>query len=112
MNTIRNSLYKIIGSKIKLKREELRISQAELSEKLNLSRSSISNIEIGRHQIQLTTLYEIAIELGIDIKNLIPDILEINTYSKYDSKDYSVYLNNQNLDSNQKTVLTEFISNI
>ncbi len=109
MNDFKDSLYKLIGNQIKSRREELRMNQADLSAKLNISRSSISNIEVGRHQVPLFTLYEIAKELKMDVKNLIPSLEEVTVFATKDFKDYSTYLSTTDLDSDK---INKYISNI
>lgn len=112
MDDLKESLYKIIGERIKARREELKINQSELSNKLQLSRSSVSNIEVGRHQVPLFTLFEIAKELDLNIRNLIPDFDEISAFATNNYIDFSLYLNNTNLDTIQKDKLNDYISNI
>lgn len=68
----KNILYKIIGNNIKAKRKELNMSQENLALKMDVARSTLSNIEIGRHQIPLYTLYDLAELFHVDIFDIIP----------------------------------------
>lgn len=77
MQDFKTTLYQIIGDRIKLKRKELKISQVSLSNDLDLSRSSLSNVEVGRHQTPLHVLYQIAELLTLDINELIPSPKEL-----------------------------------
>jgi transcriptional regulator with XRE-family HTH domain len=60
-----------IGDKIKKAREEKSISLKELSEKINIGQSTISEIETGKaKKPKADTLYKIALELGISFDYL------------------------------------------
>jgi transcriptional regulator with XRE-family HTH domain len=51
------------------------MSQATLGGRVKLSRTSIVNIECGRHRIQIHVLYEIARVLGVDPRrHLLPPL--------------------------------------
>jgi Predicted transcriptional regulators len=112
MKDYKDALYKIIGNRIKSLREDLGQSQYELSQKLEISRSSISNIEVGRHQIPLYLLYEISEVLRTDIKLLLPTPDEINSFMNNDANDYSALLNSIPLEDKQKEILNQVIKNI
>lgn len=49
------------------------MTQSQLALNLNLSRSSVSNIEKGVHHVQIHLLYKIAIALDTTIQNLLID---------------------------------------
>lgn len=72
MENFKEALYEIVGERIRFEREKLNISQSRLSEDIGISRASVSNIEVGRHQIPLSNLYAISNVFKIDIKELIP----------------------------------------
>jgi transcriptional regulator with XRE-family HTH domain len=112
MTDYKEVLYKIIGERIKSQREDLNISQLELSQKLDISRSSISNIEVGRHQIPLYLLYQISKEMNIDIKNLLPDYSDIIKLATTNETDYSTYLRSETLNEDVKEKLNNMINNI
>lgn len=112
MTDYRDFIYKVIGDKIKSKREELKMSQLELSENLNISRSSISNIEVGRHQVPLYILYEISQVMGIDIKELIPTHKEVMEISVSSKNDYSSYLGENDFNAKQIKSIQNSINKI
>ena len=83
MPTFNSVLYDILGKKLKYKREELCYSQDELSQKLlNLSRTSISNIEKGRQQPPLHVIYQLCNVLKVDIHTILPSFSEIEEQLK------------------------------
>lgn len=79
MPSFNTVLYSILGSKVKSIRESLGISQTELSVKIGLGRSSISNIEKGKQQPPLHIIYMICKELNTDIHSLLPTYNEIES---------------------------------
>lgn len=76
------NLYKYIGSRIKKIRKNKKVDQVYLSNKINLSRSSISNIETGKHQPSILIIYKIAHALDVKITDLLPSV-ESYKSSKY-----------------------------
>lgn len=54
-----------MGGRIKLRRNELRIKQSELAEKLNISNNHMSSIENGREKPSLDILIRICEELKV-----------------------------------------------
>lgn len=67
-------LYREIGRRIANARRnrEARVSQEELAQNIGLSRTSVVNIERGRHRIQIHVLYAIARFLGVEAVDLLP----------------------------------------
>lgn len=68
------NLYEFIGKRIAdaRRRSRPRMSQARLASQVKLSRTSIVNIECGRHRIQIHVLYEIARVLVTDARQFLP----------------------------------------
>lgn len=56
-----------IGSKLKTLRKGRKLTQLELSEKLNLSRATISNYEVGRRSPHLSELRRFAEFYGVGL---------------------------------------------
>lgn len=69
------NFYSALGTKIKKSREKdnRRITQEILGRNIGMSRTSIVNIEQGRHHIQVHTLLEIAKQLDVSIAELLPE---------------------------------------
>jgi transcriptional regulator with XRE-family HTH domain len=108
----KEALYKLIGERIKSQRESLGLSQLELSKKLDLSRSSVSNIELGRHQIPLHILYEISKVCNVNIDYFLPNNDEIVSLATSEVSDYIKFLNSSKLEDGQKQKLKDFLKNI
>jgi len=75
-NNNSQKLYKIIGEKIKSFRQG-KMSQQQLADSLNLTRTSITNFEMGNQRIQIDTLWKIAEFLDITIQDLLPTKEEV-----------------------------------
>ena len=112
MKNYKDFLYQAIGDKIKSRREDLQMSQKVLSENLNIGRASISNIEVGRHQITLYTLYEISQILGVDVNEFLPTYEELIKIVKSNLETYSDILEARDLDLNQIESVKDSIKNI
>ena len=63
-------LYKMIGLRIKLLRNEHGITQQVLAAKCNFEKSNMSRIEAGNINSTISTLNKIAIALEVPIKEL------------------------------------------
>jgi transcriptional regulator with XRE-family HTH domain len=108
----KSTLYKIIGDRIKVKRKEKGYSQDDLSKFLNIGRSSISNIEIGRHQVPLFSLYELSKFLNVSIYDIIPSYDEVlNTQNSY-IKEYSKFINSKDLSETEKENVEDVLNNL
>jgi len=104
------ALYQILGERIKEKREGLNLSQAELSDKINMGRSSISNIEKGKQQTPLHIIYDICRILNIDIQSLLPTFSEVEQRKSKPKEDkFDSYLNQSNLDVKSINQIKELI---
>ena len=69
MEYLRHTDYLLkVGSNIKRIRESQGISQDELSFRTNVSKSQIGAIERGQINTGLSTLYELAMGLNVDIR--------------------------------------------
>lgn len=65
--------YKHIGTTLRGAREALSMTQAELAHVVGLSRTSLTNIELGRQRILVDQLAELANALHIPVSSLIPE---------------------------------------
>lgn len=93
-----SALFKILGDRIKKRREESDLSQGELSERIKLGRTSISNIEAGRQQTPLNILYEICAALDIDVHAILPTYAEIQQQITPEEQELDRYIENLEID--------------
>ena len=70
--------YKAIGRRIACYRKKLSMTQAVLSEKLDITESYISQIERGSAKVSLPRLAQISDELHVDIALLISDEAKVS----------------------------------
>ncbi|WP_165868526.1 helix-turn-helix domain-containing protein [Natranaerovirga hydrolytica] len=66
--------YELIGERIKMYRKAMKMTQHELSEKLDVSNVYISRIERGTTKINLEMLYKISIILNVSISLLLTGV--------------------------------------
>lgn len=64
-------IYNIIGSRIRCIRISKKMTQSQLALNLNISRSSVSNIEKGVHHVQIHQLLIIATLLDTTVQHLL-----------------------------------------
>ena len=112
MNDFKTSLYKIIGERIKSKREKLQITQHQLSDDIGISRASVSNIEVGRHQATLANLYEISHILEIDIYDLLPKYDEVILSVNSKVLDYTSHVDKEKFNSTQIDSIKKLLKNL
>ena len=72
-----NINYQLIGKRIKVRREQIQMTQMELAEITDLSVPYISYIETGKKKLSLGTLIRIANALSISPNELLIDHLSI-----------------------------------
>ncbi|MYJ75021.1 MAG: helix-turn-helix transcriptional regulator [Gammaproteobacteria bacterium] len=71
------SLYRDFGALVRAHRRRLEgMTQAKLGSHVGLSRTSINNIEKGRHHASLQQLFALADALQVSPEALLPDISE------------------------------------
>ncbi len=110
MDTFERTIYQLIGKKIREARNIKELSQGTLSEIINLSRASISNIETGRQQPPIHVLFTISTALGVDISYILPTMTEIEQYNY--KKDYKYFLEKENISSGTKDIISNLIREV
>lgn len=75
---MKEELYTLVGKNIQKIREENNINQARLAEILGLSRTSVSNMENGRHPIFLHHIYTISDHMNIPLEKILPAVSEVD----------------------------------
>ncbi len=107
-NTI---LYQIVGERIKKRRESIGLNQNDLSEKINIGRSSISNIEKGRQQPPLHTLFEICKVLDMDVQTILPTYAEVQEKVSNNTNDlYATFLENIDITDYSRKVIENILN--
>lgn len=105
--SLENSVYKLIGSKLKKVRIEKDLTQDFIAQIIGSSKASVANYEKGDQAIYISDLYKIAFNLGIEIKEFLPTIDEI----KKMDPDYKIPAA-EDLNKNEKASLGAFIKKI
>lgn len=75
-NIERDELLDAVGHRIKLARQNAKLTQKELGEILGAPQSWIHLMEDGQQNLQLKSLRKIAQALGVSIRDLLPESLE------------------------------------
>jgi transcriptional regulator with XRE-family HTH domain len=109
--------YNIIGERIRTARQHYRprMSQAQLAEKLNLSRASVVNIEAGRQRPPLHVLWHIAESLDTELRLLLPSRDEYMAYHAHSGLDEQTVSHIEAVAGGNATtreLLTEFITRV
>ena len=113
MKSFSDTLYSMLGERIKKRREEVGLRQEALAKKINMSRTSISNIESGKHQIPLSKLYLLSNVLKYEIHFLLPTYEDINEYmDDFESSDIKTILTQKDLDKKEREDLEDLLKNL
>jgi transcriptional regulator with XRE-family HTH domain len=68
-----DGLWDEIGQRVKFIRQARKISVQEVADALNLTRSSVSNFESGRHKLPLEALLQIKNMLEVSLLDIVPE---------------------------------------
>lgn len=82
METVGRDFYKPVADNIRQAREKANLTQKMLAGAIGLSRAAIANIESGRQQILLHTLYDIAEACNTDPVKLLPPKITNDQYDE------------------------------
>ena len=93
--------YNAIGRRIRTARKELKLTQENVSEQVNLSVPHLSHIECGRTKVSLPSLISIANALHTTVDSLLYDNIEASR-DAYD-KDFKDLL--RDCDADEKSVI-------
>lgn len=66
-------IYGSLGGLIRRERTKLQMNQDELARRVGLSRTSVTNVELGRQGLAVHQLFEFADALGVEPCELLPD---------------------------------------
>jgi transcriptional regulator with XRE-family HTH domain len=68
----RAEFYAEVGRRVRIAREAAGLTQDALADQVDLSRTSVTNIENGRQKIALHTLCKVASVVGVEPASLLP----------------------------------------
>lgn len=68
-----------IGKRISILRKRKGLSQEELASKINISRSALTQIELGKRSLSAIELYNVSIQLGFSIDEFLAGKSELNS---------------------------------
>ena len=68
---LEQNIYILIGERIKSIRENIGLTQQQVSDECDFEKSTISRIESGRTNITIKNLYKLSKALGVKIKDLV-----------------------------------------
>lgn len=74
MRTPTEQLYIDVGKRIAAYRKELKLTQNDLAEKIDISQKLIAAYEIGIRRVSLQTIIKIAEALHVELYDLLPDM--------------------------------------
>lgn len=103
MNNIKkvDPIYYELGDKIKLYREKKDMTQAQLAESVQLDRTTITNIEKGKHKMFVDTLLSFCDALDVHPNELISYAKSVNVTIELDDS----------LKKNEKEFIVKLIKN-
>ncbi len=100
--------YKDLGIRIKRRREELKMSQAELAARADLSTQHVSNVENARSKIGLDKLVTVANVLGCSVDELLCGSLRTGSRSVYSDEIAGII---EDFSDTEIRILPEFLRN-
>jgi len=106
-----DAFYRELGQRISDERSIRKFSQEELGEYLKLTRTSIANLERGRHRPSIYQLIQIATFLRIEYASLIP-YDGITNEVQANVPEVKIFNGEDVVDEATKDVVSNFLSNI
>lgn len=82
MNIDDEIMYKQIGARLKTQRRDIGITQIELARQVEVSRTSVTNIEAGLQKLPLHLLYRICSVLQLEASEVLPSVKEVTVEKK------------------------------
>jgi transcriptional regulator with XRE-family HTH domain len=77
-----DDLHAALGKKIKEKRRANGLTQSELADAISISRTSLTNMELGRQRLLIDQLYKMAAALNAKPQELLPQPSELVSAAK------------------------------
>ena len=77
MNIDEQEVYKKIGANLKSYRRAIGMTQAQLAEKSEVQRTSVTNIEAGRQKAPVHVLFQLCAALEVELAAVLPANAEV-----------------------------------
>lgn len=74
---MKKNINTLIGDNIRLRRTHENINQADLAQRVGLSRTQVVNMEQGNSSLTMDNLYKICISLDCELTDILPTIEEM-----------------------------------
>jgi len=112
MSNFNSALLKMLGGRIKQLRLELKLNQEDVAKAIDMGRASISNIEVGRHQIPISTLYELSKVFETDIQLLLPSYNEVVDMMNEENRQFDELLNSNQVTPEIRLNIQHILNNL
>lgn len=106
-----DEFYRELGQRISNERSDRKFSQEQLAEHLKLTRTSVANLERGRHRPSIYQLIQIATFLRVEYTILIP-FDGITQESPTSVPEVKIFNGHDVVDDATKDMVSNFLSNI
>jgi transcriptional regulator with XRE-family HTH domain len=102
-----SAIYEILGRAVSARRDELKLTQQALADKIGLSRASVANIESGRQKVLLHQVYKLVRALGLkSITELLPAAPLVAAASK---SELGIALSRSDLSEDERASVNQFL---
>jgi len=107
------AIYKAFGNAVSTRRKALGLTQAQLANKVKMSRASIANIESGRQNVLLHHVYALATALGFaKVSDLLPSLPQKSFGGELKMTLSNQRLSNQTLSEQEEAQVDDLISSV
>lgn len=109
----REAVYEAFGNAVSTRRKALGLTQAQLANKVRMSRASIANIESGRQNVLLHHVYALAAALGFaKVSDILPQLPQKSVGGELRMTLSNQKLSNQTLSEQEEAQVADLISSV
>lgn len=112
MSDFNTTLLKVLGARIKQRRLDLDLNQEDVAKAVQMGRASISNIEVGRHQVPISTLYELSKVFKTDVQLLLPSYGEVVELMNKENQKLDELLSNKQITPESRINIQNILDNL
>ena len=112
MSDFNITLLKVLGERIKQRRLDLDLNQEDVAKAIDMGRASISNIEVGRHQVPISTLYGLSKIFKTDVQLLLPSYSEVMERMNKDNREMEELLNTMPISPEIRISIQNILDNL